>query len=209
MSDSISLSVDYTTSNRKTASRTITNVSASATDSELNSFVTDLYGLTTNSVGTVMRIAKRELSDEPDVPTTNPIQSIAKGYDAPSGLYTISGTGTNRTVAVNEAILATFIASDDSATAGGIEITLQNNFTPTVYAGKFKIIPTVNTNDFMINLGIAVAVEGNRISLFACTPCVGLTDANCVEGNVTVQFDSVTVDGVKYSPWSVTFTLAE
>lgn len=204
--EKISLTMTTTSTAGKTATKSITDINDNATDAELLNFASAFNNLTTNTLGTVAKVTKREIEEAGEL--TNPIQSINPGDEAPSGLYTINGTGTSRTVAVNESTLATFIASNDSATTGGIEITLPNNFTSTVYAGKIKIAPTVNTNEFMINLGIAVAVEANTILLFACTPCVGLTDAACVEGNVTVQFDSVTVDGVKYAPWTVTFTLA-
>lgn len=204
--EKISLTMTTTSTAGKTATKSITDINDNATDAELLNFAGAFNNLTTNTLGKVAKVTKREIEEAGEL--TNPIQSIASGNDAPSGLYTISGTDTNRYATVNESILETFVADTGSPTDGGINITLPNNFTPTVYAGKIKIAPTVNTSDYMISLAIAVAVEANSITLFACTPCVGLTNAAMTEGNVTVQFDSVTVDGVKYAPWTITFTLA-
>lgn len=211
MSDSISLSIDYTTSNRKTASRTITNVSASATDSELNSFVTDLYGLTTNSVGTVMRIAKRELSDEPDVPLTNPIQSIAASTES-AGAYTVTGSGTSYNVTVDRGKLLTALENDHDG--GGslvsVNVVLPNTFNVDVYNNKVHVDYSILSSSALnlLNGAVSASPYNNEMTLFYMLVNYNsiITDVMNENESITIKFDSVTVNDVKYSAWQVTFT---
>lgn len=206
MSDSISLSVDYTTSNRKTASRTITNVSPSATDSELNSFVNDLYGLTTNSVGTVMRIAKRDLSDEPDVPLTNPIQSVALDDDVAS-IFTLSGSGTSYAVTaiVGSAYKAAVNNGEYKGINAGLGITLVDEMSD-AYNGH--IHTTTSWSDSGLVAGLSFYPSFETIGVMVALVSLDVTNVESLEtGTVILSADSITFNGVKYAPWTVTFTI--
>ena len=210
MSDSISLSVDYTTSNRKTASRTITNVSESATDSELNSFVTDLYGLTTNSVGTVIRIAKRKIDET--VPPTNPIVSVAAEPDVTS-VYTVTGSGTNYTVNVN---LSGFVNIDDPLDNKMVKITLANGVYGEIYNGRYQATCTANPEEAPGNSGWIGALvwlgreedgEGQDTFVYVCPVA---WNKNSIESgtitNLVVTFPATTVGSTTYAAWTITFT---
>ena len=210
MSDSISLSVDYTTSNRKSASRTITNVKPSATDSELNSFVNDLYNLTSNSVGTVTRIAKRKIDEV--VPPTNPIVSV-QSEDA--NIYTVTGSGTEYNIAV---ALSAFKQIDDAIYDDGkmVKVTLQDGVYGSIYNGRYQASCDANLDNVpgdsgwigaLVWLGSERDGVGQDSVVFACPVAwnKGNIDASTIN-NVKVTFPATKVGTTTYAAWSLTFT---
>ena len=58
-----SLTLEQTTFNSKNITRSVTNISSSANDSQLYEFAEALNGLTTNTLNKVNRIDKREIKD--------------------------------------------------------------------------------------------------------------------------------------------------
>ena len=209
MSDSISLSVDYTTSNRKSASRTITNVKPSATDSELNSFVNDLYNLTSNSVGTVTRIAKRKIDEV--VPPTNPIVAVQSEDNA---IYTVTGSGTEYNITV---ILSAFQNIDDPLfDEKMVKVTLQDGVYGSIYNGRYQASCEANLDNTPNDSGwigalVWLGSEGDGVGqdsvVFACPVAwnKGNISANTIN-NVKVTFPETTVGTTTYAAWSLTFT---
>lgn len=206
------INIAATSTSGKKLSKAIADINPSASNSALQTFSTMLNGLTTNTIGTVTKITKEELgNEEPETPATNPVQSVTS-YNAT--VYTVSGSGTAYNVTVNISELEDELNNDGTMGYGVyVGVQLPSTFDTKVYNNKVSVkYGTLSIrNNGSDNPGIDLyPIPGNKICLYVgtITPSLGTGTINA-DWNVTVQFDSVTVDDVKYAPWSVTFTLAE
>lgn len=205
--EKISLTMTTTSTAGKTATKSITDINDNATDAELMNFASAFNNLTTNTLGTVSKVTKREIEDAGEL--TNPIQSVTSN----NAIYTVSGSGTAYNATINLSGLNDALNADDTMGYGVyVGVQLPNNFDTKVYNNKVSVkygaLSANNTGGD--NPGIVLyPIPGNKMCLYVGTIKPDLTGTTNEEWSATVQFDSVTVDGVKYSPWSVTFTLAE
>ena len=207
--EKISLTMTTTSTAGKTATKSITDINDNASDGELLTFASAFNNLTTNTLGTVAKVTKRELDDTPAV---NPIVSVAAEPDVTS-VYTVTGSGTTYTVNVN---LSGFANIDDPLDNKMVKITLANGVYGEIYNGRYQAACTANPEEAPGNSGWIGALvwlgreedgEGQDTFVYVCPVA---WNKNSIESgtitNLVVTFPATTVGSTTYAAWTITFT---
>lgn len=206
------INIAATSPSGKKLSKAIADINPSASNSALQTFSTMLNGLTTNTIGTVTKITKEELgNEEPETPATNPIQSVVASTES-AGAFTVTGSGTSYNVTVDRDKLLTALENDSEGAGSlvSVNVVLPNTFNVDVYNNKVHVdygILSSSINN-LLNGAVSATPYNNEITLFYMLLNYNDTIVELMNGNesITIKFDSVTVSGVKYAPWQVTFT---
>ena len=207
--EKVSLTMSTTSTAGKNSTKSITDINDNASDSELLGFATAFNNLTTNTLGTVAKVTKREIDNEP---AANPILSV-QSEDA--NIYTVTGSGTEYNIAV---ALSAFQQIDDAIYDDGkmVKVTLQDGVYGSIYNGRYQASCDANLDNVpgdsgwigaLVWLGSERDGVGQDSVVFACPVAWNKDniDASTIN-NVKVTFPATKVGTTTYAAWSLTFT---
>ena len=206
--EKVSLTMSTTSTAGKNSTKSITDINDNASDSELLGFATAFNNLTTNTLGTVAKVTKREIDNEP---AANPILSVQSEDNA---IYTVTGSGTEYNITV---ILSAFQNIDDPLfDEKMVKVTLQDGVYGSIYNGRYQASCEANLDNTPNDSGwigalVWLGSEGDGVGqdsvVFACPVAwnKGNISANTIN-NVKVTFPETTVGTTTYAAWSLTFT---
>ena len=126
MAEQTSLTVQSTATNGRVSTKAISDINPDATDAQLQNLSTALYNLSTNTVGTVNRVNKRQISG-----TISPVTRITSGGDA----VDVTGSGDTYNVSVD---ISKLTNEDDWQIKTSIQLDMPNSLVP-LMGDKFYI----------------------------------------------------------------------
>ena len=206
--EKVSLTMSTTSTAGKNSTKSITDINDNASDSELLGFATAFNNLTTNTLGTVAKVTKREIDNEP---AANPILSVQSEDNA---IYTVTGSGTEYNITV---ILSAFQNIDDPLfDEKMVKVTLQDGVYGSIYNGRYQASCAANLDNTPNDSGwigalVWLGSEGDGVGqesvVFACPVAWNKGNINASTiNNVKVTFPETTVGTTTYAAWSLTFT---
>jgi len=177
-----SLTLEQTTFDSKNITRSVTNISSTANDSQLYEFAEALNGLTTNTLNKVNRIDKREITNEEFYNLT--VDSVSWGNDGKAGTH----SGLTFTIPV-----ANVATTTDVRDQTFLDITLKAN--------NITVIPSAVTIDTLgINGCAQVCFSEEQIEIVFVSKITGSL-------TVTIPAGQVTSGGTVYKYNAATLTV--
>lgn len=186
-----SLTLEQTTINSKNITRSVTNISPTANDSQLYEFAEALNGLTTNTLDKVNRIDKREITDEKYYNIT----ATQSRWFNDGGKGTISDSGLTATISK-----ANIADSTDTATQTCVDLF------PQIYEGS-SISVAINPKE--VTFSCSTSLQGNAAVNYQDNVGIMVSFVAPASGTVTVTIPAgqVTSGGNVYKYNATTFTV--
>lgn len=186
-----SLTLEQTTFNSKNITRSVTNISSTANDSQLYEFAEAINGLTTNTLNKVNRIDKREITDEKYYNIT----ATQSRWFNDGGKGTISDSGLTATISK-----ANIADSTDTANQTYVE------FFPQIYEGS-SISVIINTQEVIFSC--TTSLQSNAAVSYQDNVGIMVSFVAPESGTVTVTIPAgqVTKNGNVYKYNATTFTV--